>query len=332
MKPKVSITMSVLNGARYIDEALASILAQTFHDFELIVVDDGSTDQTCEHVQRFIPRLDLKYIRHTQTQGIVHSLNDGIRHSSGEFIAFLDHDDAWLPDFLETQVTYLDQHADVAMVHSDFQTIDSEGNVLEHSVAASRGRMRPSGNVFAQLFMDSFIVGNSVLIRRECLEQLGSGFEESLRFGDYHLWLRMARHFKIDYVDKVLTQYRQHANQSTNTVPLTTPDQESVAVQSIQKILDLYPAAREELGERAIRQRLASLYFDLAYFCFSKGRTRYARTYLAKSIGFWPTNSTYYVMYAATLLPLSIVAVIRTAWHLMRNLQCRAQRCTEPSG
>ena len=121
MKPRVSITMPVLNGAKYIDEAIESIASQTYKDFELIVVDDGSTDETPEHVKRFSGRLNLKYVRHPERRGISRSVNDGIRQSAGEFIAFLDHDDGWLPEFLETQVTYLDQHPDVGMVHSDFK-------------------------------------------------------------------------------------------------------------------------------------------------------------------------------------------------------------------
>src|ERR1035438_8315046 len=116
MKPRVSITMPVLNGARFIDEAIGSIAKQTYQDFELIVVDDGSTDQTQEHVKRFATMIDLKYVRHSKTQGIARTANDGIRNSLGEFIAFLDHDDAWLPEFLETQVAYLDQHPEMGMV------------------------------------------------------------------------------------------------------------------------------------------------------------------------------------------------------------------------
>jgi glycosyltransferase involved in cell wall biosynthesis len=322
MKPRVSITMPVLNGAKYIDEAIESIASQTYKDFELIVVDDGSTDETPEHVKRFSGRLNLKYVRHPERQGISRSVNDGIRQSAGEFIAFLDHDDAWFPEFLETQVSYLDRHPDVGMVHSDFQTTDPDGKVLEESVAVCRNRTRPSGRVFPQLFMDSFIVANSVLIRRECLEHLG-GFDESLRFGDYLLWMRLARRYKIDYVGKVLTQYRQHASQSTQNVPVGSPDEESVGIQSIRRILELYPAVREELGERTIRRRLGSLYFDLAYSWFNKGTFPNARLCLAKSIRFWPSNVQYYLLYGATLLPRSLVRFCRRKWRRARDLYSR---------
>jgi glycosyltransferase involved in cell wall biosynthesis len=137
MKPKVSIIMPVLNGEKYIGEAVASILAQTYTDYELIVVDDGSTDSTPDLIRRFSAMLPLKCIRHPAPMGIAPSVNDGIRHAAGEFIAFLDHDDFWAPEFLSVQVSYLERRPEAGMVHSDFQTVDAGGNVIESSVAVS---------------------------------------------------------------------------------------------------------------------------------------------------------------------------------------------------
>src|SRR5690349_8073895 len=110
MKPKVSIIMPVLNGERFIGEAIGSILAQSYPHFELIVIDDGSTDSTPERVAAFRGKLELQYVRHAGSQGIAPSMNDGVRHATGSMISFLDHDDAWFPDFLETQVSYLEAH------------------------------------------------------------------------------------------------------------------------------------------------------------------------------------------------------------------------------
>src|SRR5438552_3826283 len=120
--------MPVLNGKRFIAEAVASIAAQTYRNYELVLVDDGSTDGTYDEVKRLFPDLELVLVRHPEPQGIPRSMNDGIRHASGELVAFLDHDDSWFPDFLEVQVNYLLQHPEVGMVHSDFQTTDVDGN------------------------------------------------------------------------------------------------------------------------------------------------------------------------------------------------------------
>jgi glycosyltransferase involved in cell wall biosynthesis len=317
MKPKVSIVMPVLNGERYIAEAIRSILAQTYDNYELIVVDDGSTDATREVVHSFLGKLTLKYHHRPVPQGIAPSMTDGVIHSSGELISFLDHDDAWFPTFLETQVAYLQKYPDVAMVHSDFQTIDSDGNVIEQSVAASRRRVRPSGYVFPQLFLDSFIVGNSVMIRRECFDRLGM-FDQSLRWGDYHMWMRIARYYKVDYVPKVLTQYRQHSTQSTRSTPVQWINQEPVGIQAIKKILEQYPEIRQELGERVVRGRMAGMYFDMAYIWFLKGGLSNARDCLAKAIHLSPCDARYYVLYAASLLRPSHAMALRAGWRWLR--------------
>ena len=318
MKPKVSVIMAVLNGERYIDEAIQSIADQTYSNVELVVIDDGSNDGTVGRIQRFRNKLDVLYVRHERTLGIARSMNDGLRHATGDLIAFLDHDDAWLPEFLETQVGHLERHPDVGLVHCDFQTMDGAGHIIEESVAASRGRRRPSGHVFSQLFMDSFIVGNSVVIRRECFARLGL-FDETLRWADYHMWLRVARHYKIDYTDKVLTKYRQHSTQSTRNAVGERPDSPPQGFEAVEKILELYPEVRQELGERAIRRRIASFFFDMAYGWFAKSELMHARICIRRALRLWPTNARYLVLYAATLLRPSHAQTARATWRRMRG-------------
>src|SRR5262249_36891345 len=161
-------------------------------DYELVVVNDGCTDRTLEILDQYRDKMDLRIVHHSTCRGIAVSVNDGIRNAWGKYITFLDHDDVWFPDILETHLAYMESHPDFGMVHADFQTIDSQGKVMESSVATCRDRKRPSGEVFRQLFMDSFIAGSSVMIRKECFDRLG-GFDEQLYWGDYHMWLRIAR-------------------------------------------------------------------------------------------------------------------------------------------
>lgn len=319
MSNKVSIIMPVLNGAKYIGEALDSILAQTYKNYELIVVNDGSTDATDEHVRAYMDRIDIKVVRHTECQGIAASVNDGFRHASGDSITFLDHDDVWKPHMLATQVAHLEQHPDVGMVHSDFQTIDPLGNVIEESVALCRNRQRPSGRVFRELFLDSFIAATSVLIRKECIDKLG-GFDETLLWGDYHLWLRIARNYKIDYIPQVLTKYRQHDSQSTRTIPTVPSQEDPVAIAALKSILELYPEARRELGERVIRHRMAAIYFGSGYYYFEHGQLLMTRFCLARAIQLWPTNKRYILFYLASFLKPSQVSLLRGRWHQVRSL------------
>ena len=316
--PTVSVIMPVLNGERYIGSAIESIRTQTYADFELVVVDDGSTDRTREIALGFADRLNLKYVHHRLNQGITRSINDGLRRATGRCIAFLDHDDLWLPDFLETQLTYLESHPDVGMVHSDFQTIDGEGRVLEHSVAECRHRTRPSGFIFRHLFMDSLICGNTVVVRRECFDRVGL-WDERLRWADYHLWLRISRHYKIDYVPKVLTAYRQHSTQNTRTNTSRPADEPPVAAQAIERLVEDYPEIRDEIGQRTIDRRLASFYFDLAYGWFSENELANTRLCLRRALRLWPTNVRYLGLYAATLLGRSPVKALKEAWRRLRG-------------
>ena len=316
MKPKVSVIMAVLNGERFIDEAIQSIVDQTYQNVELVVVDDGSTDRTRDRVDAFRDRLEVRYVRHEAPRGIAPSMNDGLRHATGELIAFLDHDDAWFPEFLQTQASYLAEHPDVGMVHCDFQTIDPEGGVIQGSIAAWRGRKRPSGSVFPQLFLDSFVVGNSVLIRRECFTRLGL-FDESLRWGDYLMWMRIARHYRVDYVDSVLTKYRQHPTQSTRNLTADPPDAPPAALKAIERVLELHPEIREELGERIVRRRFASFYFDRAYCWYVAGDPAGARVCLRQALRLWPTSGRYLRLYVATLLRPSQVRTAKRAWRLL---------------
>jgi len=329
MTPRVSVVMAVLNGARFIDEAIQSIVDQTFKDCELVVVDDGSTDETPQRVEAFKSKLRIQYVRHDRPLGIARSMNDGVRHAKGELIGFLDHDDLWFPEFLATQTAYLDSHPDVGMVHSDFQTIDLQGEIIENSVATSRGRKRPSGHVFPRLFMESFIVGNSVLIRRECFTRLGL-FDETLRWGDYLMWMGIARHYRVDYIDKVLTKYRQHSTQSTRDMAADPPSTPPAALKAIEKVLELYPEIHHELGARMIRRRMASLYFDRAYRWYSIDESANARTCVLQALRFWPTNPRYLAVLAATLLGPSQGRAARRMWRRITGR--RADSVGEPRG
>jgi hypothetical protein len=323
MSPNVSIIMPVLNGQKYIGEAVQSIVDQTFKNFELVVVNDGSTDGTLDVLQPFLSKATVRFVHHPKNLGVARSVNDGIRNSAGRYITFLDHDDLWFPEFLEVQTEYLRNHQDVGMVHSDFQTIDPDGNIIQPSVAICNNRVRVSGHVFPRLFMDSFIVANSVLIRKECFNLLG-GFDENLPWGDYHMWMRIARHYKIDYVPRVLTKYRQHSNQ--NSRQYSDPNVEPPGLAAIRSILEMYPEVKQELGDSTINRRTAILYFDMAYFWFRCGGGKEARVPLLKAIRLWPTNPVFYRLYAATFLGPAQADAARRACQSMERFGVGRQR------
>lgn len=210
--PKVSVIVTCYNYGHYLAGCLDSILAQTFEDFEVIVVDDGSTDDTPHQIQPYLSRDDrIQYIR-TTNEGQASAKNTGIRNACGEFVAFLDADDLWHPEKLKKQLV-LFEDSSIGVVFSRMEFIDEEGRAIVSPEPS--GYLTPQyGGVTDHLLFDNFVPFSSSMVRRECLENYG-GFDESLAMGiDWDLWLRFSLHCQFAYVDEPLLRYRVgHAGQ-----------------------------------------------------------------------------------------------------------------------
>lgn len=208
--PKVSVIIPTYNRALLVGAAIESVLAQTYRDFELIVVDDGSTDDTRQVVERY-PQ--ARYI-YQENRGEPGARNTGIQASTGEYVAFLDADDTYLPDKLERQVLVLDAQSEFGAVYSDVLVCDAAGNSrgLYSSLTGHRGQ---SGWLFEALVWHSFIAVHSVLVRRIVLDEVGL-FDETLPTGpDWDLWLRVAAQCAFFYIDAPLAYYWVHGGMVT---------------------------------------------------------------------------------------------------------------------
>ena len=214
--PAVSVIIPTYNRARYIAEAIHSVLDQSFHDLETVVVDDGSIDSTRDVVAHIRdPR--LKYVYH-QNQGSSAARNTGIQISQGDYIAFLDSDDIYLPGRFDAQVEMLDRCPQTSLVASGHQLVDQAGNLL--------GQVRPWLNtpaltVSTLLFICPFLTC-SVLVRRSFVELVG-GFDLNLPFQeDWDLWLRMAgAGCQMRWVGQIVASYRMHSgNKERKAGPL----------------------------------------------------------------------------------------------------------------
>lgn len=205
--PKVAVIIPVYNCAEYICQAIDSVLTQTFRDFELIVVDDGSTDNTKELLMQYGNQ--LKYI-YQENKDMTAARNTGIRSSDSEYIAFLDSDDAWLPNKLECQVRLLDRAPEVGLVYCWHYYIDSGGKRCEFYNNAI-GRSHESGSdLFEKLIKGNVMCGggSTPVIRRKCLEKSGM-FDESIPYsGDWDLWLRISIDHTIAVIPEPLALYR----------------------------------------------------------------------------------------------------------------------------
>lgn len=209
--PLVSVLVATYNYGEFISVALDSIFLQGYGNIETIVIDDGSIDNTKEIVAHFCdPSL---YYVYQANQGQPKAKNRAIFESHGDFIAFLDADDIWMPTKLEKQLALFDD-PEVGVVYSRRLWIDADG--IE--VSGNERELR-RGWILDHIFVDNFICFSSCVIRRSYLEQVGY-FDESIPMGiDYDLWIRLARVCKFDFVDEPLVKYRTgHSNLSKNTM------------------------------------------------------------------------------------------------------------------
>ena len=212
MNPAVSVVTATHNYGRFLRGAVESVLAQTFGDFELIVIDDGSTDATPRIVRPYLNDSRVRYLR-TAHRGQAAAKNAGVELASAPLIAFLDGDDIWLPTKLERQVALFQADPDLGVVYARRWLIDEQGRHLEYE--------QPSlyrGLVLEALFRTNFVCFSSAVVRRSVLEESGA-FDEGLALAiDYDLWLRVALRHRFDFVDEPLVEYRTgHASLSCRT-------------------------------------------------------------------------------------------------------------------
>ena len=211
MSFSVSVVMAAKNYARFLPAAVESVLAQTVRDWELVIVDDGSTDDTPAAVRPFLADRRIRYIR-SDKLGQSRAKNLGIGLSRAETVAFLDADDVWLPTKLEKQLALLHQQPDVGVVFCRRSLIDESGRPLPPKVTTPPQR----GNVLTAMYVQNFVCFSSAMVRRRVFAHVGA-FDPFWDLSiDYDLWLRVARHHRFDFVDEELVCYRTgHGNLST---------------------------------------------------------------------------------------------------------------------
>lgn len=209
----VAVVIPCYNASAYVGQAIASVLAQTYQRFEIVVVDDGSTDDSYEAISHY--KDSIKILRQ-HNQGVANARNAAIRSLSSEYIAYLDADDRWLPHKLQVQVDYLEQHPNVAAVHSGVVYIDADGSRLAENKVQW---FPPEQMTFANLLRHNTITLSSVLQRRSSLDDELFA-QRAAPCEDWDLWLRLvADGHRVGYIADSLAEYRVHsANSSAHEV------------------------------------------------------------------------------------------------------------------
>ncbi len=209
--PKISVVMPAYNAEKYIAEAIESILAQTYKDFEFIIINDGSTDKTEEIILSYnVER--IVYLKNEKNMGIVYTLNRGLEIAKGKFIARMDSDDISLPNRFEKQLSFLKTHKDIAVLGTSF-TIFGEG-IENYPFIFSSNSKRAK----AELFFNSALGHPSVMIKKSVLDDNSLRYEEKYKgLEDFVLWWRIAKYGNIASLKEPLLKYRKHKKQITSS-------------------------------------------------------------------------------------------------------------------
>ncbi len=288
--PKVTVITAAYNANQYLKDALDSLLNQTYQNFEVVIIDDGSTDNTKEIVYEYVnkhPNLFRYYYQ--SNRGCVSARNSAIKKARGEYIAVLDADDIYLSSKLTKQVNFLDTHPEVALISSDIEFIDADGRSL--------GKSNRSGDAFSvawHLLFHNFLGGHSqVLFRRDLIVKLGC-YSKIYRYSsDYALWSLLTENHNIVILPDVLTRYRMHSDKiSVKFRGEQSKFSHSITTGNIKKLLgsEIQPAIVAEIRSFWLSQfvfcknvhDLNSLLHQI-YLAFLKRRTNLETASFRKS-------------------------------------------------
>lgn len=217
--PKVSIQICCYNSEKYLSEAIGSVLSQTFKDWELVIVNDGSTDGTEAIVKRYIDKgLPIIY-SYQRNKGFASARNKALGLSRGDWIAILDHDDLWYPEKLEVQSESIKRHPEAKLHFANSEWFTDNKFVVRRTIQGNRFETGVIAEPFHKLLTEGcFIDSETVLIDRDSLVECGGFNERYAYIVDYDMFLRLAERHAIYYEDKVLARWRMHSAQATSVM------------------------------------------------------------------------------------------------------------------
>ena len=301
--PKVSVIIPTYNRSEYLRKSIESVLKQTYQDYELLIIDDCSTDNTPDVVKEFSDSRVL-YFKNLSNEGIAAVRNRGINNSKGEYIAFLDDDDEWIAvDKLEKQISLIESCSqDVGMIYTGYSNIDTNsGKKLKEATPKSRG------NVLNEYLIKRFFTTSTLLIRKSCFDNVGP-FDESISFGeDYDMYARILKLYKVDYIKEQMVNYRVHPKKLSTDYMAVNHGLRYI----INKNIDLLEPNK---------QAHADLIFHLGVSYCYLGNTRKGTQTLLRAIYLYPYNLKYYYNFTLSLFGVKVFKTITDIRIALKNI------------
>ena len=295
--PKVTVVIPVYNGERYIRATLESVFAQTYQNYEIICVDDGSKDGSVAILNSYAERIQVIC---QANMGQAGARNAGVRSGTGTYVALLDQDDLWYPWKLERQVALLEAHPEAVMAHCDMDWIDETGNVIQRNRVSAARMSAPKGLTMTRLFgWDPCIYPSTTLIRKTAFERVGGFDPEIPWYGeDIDLMLRLREEGQFLFLGETGTQYRKH---SSNCSGAGTDAMFRCAEKFFQKLKTRYAQDR---GKVAVLDKfLAQVYSDWGKTKMYSGLRREAQRLFLRSLKYYPWNFKTYSRLARASAP-----------------------------
>lgn len=331
----VSVIMPTYNRAALIGDAIQSVLDQTYDRLDLLLIDDGSTDNTENIISQFNdPR--LKYVRQ-ENKGAAAARNHGLALRTGAYVAFIDSDDIWFPEKLELEIEVMKTLPEVGVVCSDFSSIDEAGNsershlrsyfsvlndyglryedVFNNILAKELARLDKAekvywGDIYETMLFGNIILTSTSLFRKEVFDKVGYFDTKYVTLEDYDFFLKVAKIFPVALIDKPLIRYRYNSIQLSGELFFGRLCENLIEIfkKNIESIRgsNLYKANKVK-----IRRRLGAYFAQYGYYYFAQENTTAAAKHCFQSIKLNPTLYRSYLYCLFCLLPIGFSKVIR---------------------
>ncbi|MFH1847998.1 MAG: glycosyltransferase [Candidatus Omnitrophota bacterium] len=298
----ISTIIPTYNSEAFIKNTVESVLAQDYKNIELSIVNDGSTDNTEKVLRPYFDR--IVYIKQ-ENKGKSAALNLGIESAKGELLAFLDHDDLWLPHKLTRQYKYFRENPDVALIYSDLIIATDDG---KQRLSSRRMKNKPGQACdFYDLLTKNYITTSTIIIKKECILKVGLFDAKYMLSNDYDMYLRLARHYRFGYIEEPLTIYRQRQGNLTSRFSENMYQEHIDIAKSISKLFPELKLCSNPIWKKGLSEH----YFEFGIEHFYKHHYKEAGEKFFASLKYNKLNLKSMMYFLLTQVPPNFLDLMR---------------------